>query len=82
MSISLDFQRKLEIDELLGEHVFFIYKNYKDEIYKRKVKLESVRFGSTDWHKKDQWLVKAFDHDKDGYREFAIKDILSSVEKA
>ncbi|TSD89161.1 hypothetical protein FFK22_009010 [Mycobacterium sp. KBS0706] len=36
----------------------------------------SVRFGSTEWHPEPQWLLRAFDVEKQAEREFAMKDML------
>lgn len=55
--------------------VCFKYKNYKGEIFVRKVKPVEIWFGSTIYHPENQWLLKAFDVDKNDYRNFAIKDI-------
>lgn len=53
----------------------FTYKNYRGEIATRVVTPISVRFGSTEWHPEPQWLMKAFDHEKQAEREFAMMDI-------
>lgn len=53
----------------------FIYTNHRGETDQRTVIPMSVRFGSTKWHPKPQWLLKAFDLDKDAEREFAMGDI-------
>lgn len=55
--------------------VCFKYKNYKGEICIRKVRPIEIWFGSTIYHPENQWLLKAFDVDKNDYRNFAIKDI-------
>ena len=34
-----------------------------------------TNFSSTEWHKEEQWLLKALDLDKNEDRDFAIKDI-------
>jgi hypothetical protein len=53
----------------------FSYTNWKGETAIRTAVLHSVRFGSTEWHPEPQWLVMAFDTDKEGFREFAMKDM-------
>lgn len=51
------------------------YTNWRGERSKRTIEPFSIRFGSTEWHKEDQWLLMAWT-DK-GRREFAMKDIHS-----
>ena len=57
------------------EMIKFEYTNYKGITSIRHVVPEGIRFGHTKWHKEDQWLLKAFDLDKNAIREFAVKDI-------
>jgi hypothetical protein len=54
----------------------FVYKNYKGEVSTRRVIPERVYFGSNEFHKGDQWLMKAWDLDKDAEREFALADVI------
>jgi len=53
-----------------------VYKNYRGEIGKRRVIPISVYFGSNEYHKEEQWLMKVFDLDKNDYRDYALKDIM------
>ncbi len=53
----------------------FSYRNYRGEVSKRIVKPVSVRWGSTEWHPEPQWLLLAFDFEKQADREFAMNDI-------
>lgn len=53
----------------------FIYTNHRGETGQRKVIPMSVRFGSTEWHPKPQWLLRTWDLDKNAEREFAMGDI-------
>lgn len=55
--------------------VTFSYTNYKGILSNRSVQPIEIRFGSTEWHQDAQWLLKAFDLDKNDIREFAVKDI-------
>ena len=57
----------------------FTYKNWKDEIAKRRIDTHSIKiyYGEVEWHKGEQWLIKAYDVQKQDFRTFAIKDILS-----
>lgn len=53
----------------------FDYVNWKGEFGHREVKVEEILFGSTDYHKKEQWLMKAWDMNKQAERIFAMKDM-------
>lgn len=52
------------------------YKNYRGEVGFRDILPKKIWYGSTDWHKDEQWLLDAIDLKKDALRNFAIKDIL------
>ena len=51
-----------------------VYKNYKGEVLNRTVTPMGLRWGKTKWHPDDCWLLKAFDHDRQAVREFALSD--------
>jgi predicted DNA-binding transcriptional regulator YafY len=57
------------------ESVKIVYTNYRGETAMRHVTPKSIRFGETEWHRESQWILDAFDHDKNADRSFAIKDI-------
>lgn len=50
------------------------YTNYKGETSVRRIAPKSIRFGSTERHPEPQWLLLAWDIDKQADREFALKD--------
>ena len=54
----------------------FKYKNWKGETRTREVKPVEIWFGSTKWHPKRQWFMKALDVEKNEERDFAANDIL------
>jgi hypothetical protein len=54
----------------------FIYKNYKGEVAERVVIPVGHWYGSTEWHPKKQFLLKAYDVRKAAYRDFALNDVL------
>ena len=58
-----------------SEKVTFTYKNWKGVVAVRTVIPQGIFFGKTEWHPKKQWLLKAWDCDKQDYRDFAIEDI-------
>ena len=68
---------------IFGQQISFEYVNYKGTKSTRNVIPMSLRFGSTEYHTGNQWLLVAYDIDKQAKREFALKDIFidSSVNK-
>ena len=55
--------------------VHIVYTNYKGETGVRKILPKELKFGSSDYHPEPQWLLTAFDVDKQAERTFAVKDI-------
>jgi len=55
--------------------VKILYKNYKGEITYRTIIPKSIKFMATEWHPEEQWILTAFDLDKNADRGFAIIDI-------
>lgn len=55
--------------------VTILYTNYRGETAYRKIIPISIEYKSTDWHPEEQWLLNAFDTEKNADRSFAIKDI-------
>lgn len=51
------------------------YTNWRGETATRRIIPISIWFGSTEWHKQAQWLLKALDIEKNAERDFALKDI-------
>ncbi len=58
-----------------GSSVHIWYTNHRGEARWRHVVPREIRFGSTEHHKEMQWLLEAFDVDKDASRTFAMNDI-------
>ena len=52
------------------------YTNYRGETGIRRIIPIEIRFVSTEWHPAPQWVMEAYDADKDAQRSFAIKDII------
>lgn len=67
-----------DIDAALGAQsgvpVTLVYTNYRGETAPRTIIPRSTRFAATEWHPEPQWLLLAFDVEKNSDREFAIKD--------
>lgn len=63
------------MNENNSRSVKILYTNYKGERGYRKIVPEKIWFGSTEWHKEEQWLLDAMDLEKKALRNFAMKDI-------
>ncbi len=61
--------------EALSNPLKFEYVNWKGEIGTRTIIPLEVWYGYTDYHT-EQWMLKAWDIDKDDERNFAINDIV------
>lgn len=55
--------------------VRILYTNYRGATSLRRVVPDRIRFASTEWHPEAQWLLDAFDIDKNAMRSFAMKDV-------
>jgi predicted DNA-binding transcriptional regulator YafY len=55
--------------------VTILYTNYRGEKSYRKILPQQIIFSSNEWHPEEQWLLEAFDIEKQATRLFAIKDI-------
>jgi predicted DNA-binding transcriptional regulator YafY len=58
-----------------NQDISILYTNYKGETRVRQIKPVSLYFGSTEYHQDSQWLLDAFDYEKQDFRQFAMKDI-------
>jgi hypothetical protein len=63
----------------IGDTISFTYKNWRDEISSRKAKIIEFGWGQTPWHEEPQWLMLAFDLEKNDGRKFAMKDMSEIV---
>lgn len=55
--------------------VTVLYTNYKGKTAVRKIVPKEIIFGHNEWHTEDQWLMVAYDLQKEADRTFALKDI-------
>lgn len=51
------------------------YTNYRGERALRRIWPRGISFGTTEYHPEPQWLLLAFDLEKQADRHFAMKDI-------
>ncbi|MGE0190448.1 MAG: hypothetical protein AB7T63_00255 [Planctomycetota bacterium] len=59
-----------------------IYKNWRGETSIRRIKPHGIWFGTTQWHPHPQWLLNAFDLEKQAERSFALSDFVSVKREA
>jgi len=59
----------------MSKPVTIDYTNYRGERGVRIIYPEKVFWGRNEWHPIDQWLMEAFDVEKNALRTFAMKDI-------
>ncbi len=62
---TLNLEKQVKID----------YTNYRGERRIREIIPKQIVFSSTEYHKNKQWLLEAFDIEKNAIRLFAVKDI-------
>ena len=55
--------------------VNIVYTNYRGETRLRQIIPKRIWFGCTEWHSEEQWLLDAYDVNKQCGRSFALKDI-------
>lgn len=60
---------------VVGQIIEFDYVNWEGKQAKRKAKVVDFYFGSTEFHPTPQWLVSAWDCDKEADRVFAMLDM-------
>lgn len=54
----------------------FEYINWEGKKAVRRVMPIKLWYGKTQYHPKEQWLLRATDLEKDAERDFAVKDIV------
>lgn len=59
----------------MSKKVRILYTNWQGKTGYRNIIPKSIEYKSTEWHKEEQWILNAFDVDKEADRGFAIKDI-------
>lgn len=52
-----------------------MYKNWCGECAQHNIIPINIYWGKTDWHPKEQWLLKVWSVDRKAYREYALQDI-------
>ncbi len=55
--------------------VKIVYTNYKNETATRTIIPKEIKYGKTEYHLEEQWLLVAWDFEKQAERTFAMKDV-------
>ncbi|RCK07861.1 hypothetical protein TH5_02290 [Thalassospira xianhensis MCCC 1A02616] len=59
-----------------GQEVEFTYRNWRGKTARRRVLVKALWFGTSEWHKGDQWFLRGEDLERPGtVRDFALSDI-------
>lgn len=61
----------------MEKEVKILYTNWKGVTKVRTIIPKKIIFSSNKWHKEEQYLLEAFDVEKQDIRTFACKDIKS-----
>lgn len=61
----------------MNYHVRIVYTNHEGRTKIRNISPQAIRFGYSKWHPKQQWLLDAFDLDKNADRTFAMNGIVA-----
>lgn len=60
---------------MMGNPIKVRYTNYRGETAVRTIVPINFYFGSTEYHKEEQWLVKLWDVERAAERIYALKEI-------
>lgn len=75
MEQSEENARRHDIPVNEDNRVNIFYTNYKGETRLRYIRPISLYWGWTEYHPEWQWLLDAYDYEKNDFRQFAMKDI-------
>lgn len=59
--------------------IIITYTNHRGVAAKRIITPITCWYGSTEWHPEPQWLLRAYDEQKQAIRDFALKDVGGSM---
>jgi predicted DNA-binding transcriptional regulator YafY len=62
---------------VLEPDIRILYTNHRGETAVRRIVPKRVWFGRTEWHPEPQWLLEAFDLERQAMRSYALKEIRS-----
>lgn len=64
----------MKVDRIGMKAVRFRYRNWRGEESIRTAVPISIDFGTTEYHPEPQWIMSAYDEDKQAHRDFALAD--------
>ena len=65
----------IEVDDEARKRVEILYTNHRGEVNWRVIVPQQMKFISSKWHLKPQWVLEAYDCDKQANRTFAMNGI-------
>ena len=73
------FQSEEQVDEA-SKHdpqheIKMLYTNHRGETSIRRLVPQRVWFGKTEWHPEEQWLLEAFDLDRNAIRNYVLREV-------
>lgn len=68
-------QSALTAEFVPGQTIRFKYKNWRGTLAIRTARVIRLIYSSTEWHRESQWLLEAFDEEKNAVRLFALRDM-------
>jgi predicted DNA-binding transcriptional regulator YafY len=58
-----------------GREIRMLYTNHRGETSVRRLVPQRIWFGKTDYHPDEQWLLEAYDLERQATRSYAVKDV-------
>jgi predicted DNA-binding transcriptional regulator YafY len=71
-------QSSFAVEFTPGQIIRFTYTNWQGVVAERKAQVISLVYEGTEWHPEPQWLLQAFDVEKNAVRLFALRDMVPS----
>jgi hypothetical protein len=65
----------VSVPENSAHEIKMLYTNHRGETSIRHLIPERIWFGKTEFHPEEQWLLEAFDLDRQASRCYALKEI-------
>lgn len=70
------------MDDQAASALTFVYRNWRGDLAERTVTSPSLWWGTTSYHSRPQWFLKAWDVHKGEERDFAVADIITPMKPA
>jgi len=72
---------QLQKRSLMSKFIRVIYTNWRQETKVRNILPIAIYWGSTNYYPIPQWIVKAYDKDRQDYRLYSLKNIVEIVDE-